>query len=592
MKLSDYVVGFLEEHGVKDVFLLAGGGIMHLLDSLAKNKNINKYYNLHEQASGFAADGYAQCSNKLGVVFATTGPGATNVVTSLASAYIDSTPVLVISGQVKRSDITAVSEVRQTGAQEIGIVPIVESVTKFAITVMNPKDIRSILENAVHLATHGRPGTVWVDIPLDVQAAEIDENNLKGFMPSKATSTHIAKSKMTDFIKMLEQAKRPCILAGTGVVLSGAGELFLEFVNNNKIPVITSRRAKRLFHKGDDRYYYGNAGVVASRYANYILQNSDFLLVLGSGLRYYLTAYNENNFAPKAKKVVVNIHQAEIDKLRMPVAMSFACCVKSFLSVLVSSKIHVERKEWLAYCDSMRERYPAASEVLSHNDGLSDGYMVATCINRLARTDDVFVASPSAFAYTYHIYDLRGTQEYLCPVGLGSMGTALPFAIGACIASGKRRTIVGEGDGSLQHNVQELALLNEYHLPIKLFVDNNNGYRQIYTMQKTHFAGRFAGCTPESGVGLPDLKKLAGAYGIKYYRIDEAGKTEAVVKEVLADDEPTLVEIISSPQVEFIPIIKSRMGKDGKMMSSKLEDLYPFLPEAEQRANMEISRGE
>lgn len=585
MKLSDYVVGFLQEQGVRDVFLLAGGGIMHLLDSLAKNERINKYYNLHEQASGFAADGYAQFSNKLGVVFATTGPGATNVVTSLASAYIDSTPMLVISGQVKRADLTTVPEVRQTGAQEVGIVPIVESVTKYAVTVTEPEHIRYVLEKAVYLATHGRPGTVWVDLPLDVQAAEIEGAKLAGYTLKEEHRT-ISGKDMERAVQLLKQSKRPCILAGTGVVLSDAGDALREFVNNHGIPVVTSRRAKRLFHKGNDRYYYGSAGVVAPRYANYVLQNADVLLVLGSGLRYYITAYNEPGFAPLAKKIMVNIHQAEIDKLRMPVELSFVCDAKDFLSQLMPYEFCGNWELWISYCDRMREKYPASGEILPHADGLTDGYMVAQCIDRQAREDDVFVASPSAFAYTYNIYELRGRQEYICPVGLGSMGTALPAAIGACIASGKRRTILGEGDGSLQHNIQELALLKEYHLPMKLFVDSNNGYRQIYTMQKTHFAGRFAGCTPESGVGLPDLKKLADAYGLKYFCIDRAEKTETVVKEALADNEPALIEMISSPQVEFVPVTKSRMGKDGKMISSKLEDLYPFLPEDEQRKNM------
>ena len=588
MKLSDYVISFLEDKKVKDVFLLSGGGIMHLLDSLAKNDNINKYYNLHEQASGFAADGYAQYSNKLGVVFATTGPGATNVVTSLASAYIDSTPMLVISGQVKRETITKVQEVRQTGAQEVGIIPIVESVTKYAVTVMNPTDIRYILEKAVYMATNGRPGTTWVDIPLDVQAAEIEPEKLKGFEPPKKLAK-IAEADLADIYKLLSEAKRPCILAGTGVMLAGARDELTTMVNMLQIPVVTSRRARRLFHKGNDRYYYGSAGMVAPRFANYVLQNSDCLLVIGSGLRYYLTAYNEENFAPDAKKIMINIHQAEIDKLHMNVNKALVADAGDFIRCFgkYCQKNTIPKCEnWIDYCDSMRDKYPAIKEIIPHDDGLTDGYVVTKYINQYARADDVFVASPSAFAYGYNIYDLHDQQDYIVPVGLGSMGTGLPCAIGACIASGKKRTIIGEGDGSLQHNIQELALLREYNLPIKVFIDNNNGYRQIYTMQQTHFQGRLAGCTPESGVGMPNLQKIAEAYGLKYYCIDNDVKTEEIVQEALSDDESAIVEMISSPATEFVPIIKSRMGKDGKMISSKLEDLYPFLSEEEQKGNM------
>ncbi|EHG20352.1 hypothetical protein HMPREF9334_01668 [Selenomonas infelix ATCC 43532] len=592
MKLSDYVVEFLRRREVQDVFLLSGGGIMHLLDSLAKEDRIHKYYNLHEQASGFAADGYAQYANKLGVVFATTGPGATNVVTSLASAYIDSTPLLVISGQVRRDTITTLAGVRQTGAQEVGIIPIVESVTKYAVTVMDPADIRYVLERAVYTALHNRPGTVWVDIPLDVQAAEIDPSSLRGYKPEEKAAAANAED-LREIAAMLAAAKRPVILAGTGVMLAGAREAFVQMVNELQIPTVTSRRARRLFHRGGDRYFYGSAGMVAPRYANYVLQNADFLLVIGSGLRYYLTAYNDANFAPHARKAIVNIHPSEIEKLGMTVDKAVVMDAVAFIAAfsdLCRMRKMPDWQGWIAYADEMREKYPALSEVIPHVDGLTDGYMVTKYINQYAGTDDVYVASPSAFAYGYNVYELHDGQEYICPVGLGSMGTGLPCAIGACIASGKKRTILGEGDGSLQHNIQELALLRQYDLPIKIFIDSNNGYRQIYTMQQMHFAGRFAGCTPESGVGMPNLCSIAEAYGLDYYEIVCADETEEIVRRALADDVPAIINMVSSPAVEFVPIIKSRIGADGKMISSKLEDLYPFLPEEEQRRNMERCR--
>ena len=592
MKLSDYVVEFLRRREVQDVFLLSGGGIMHLLDSLAKEDRIHKYYNLHEQASGFAADGYAQYANKLGVVFATTGPGATNVVTSLASAYIDSTPLLVISGQVRRDTITTLAGVRQTGAQEVGIIPIVESVTKYAVTVMDPADIRYVLERAVYTALHNRPGTVWVDIPLDVQAAEIDPSSLRGYKPEEKAAAVNAED-LKEIAAMLAAAKRPVILAGTGVMLAGAREAFVQMVNELQIPTVTSRRARRLFHRGDDRYFYGSAGMVAPRYANYVLQNADFLLVIGSGLRYYLTAYNDANFAPHARKAIVNIHPSEIEKLGMTVDKAVVMDAVAFIAAfsdLCRMRKMPDWRGWITYADEMREKYPALAEVIPHADGLTDGYMVTKYINQYAGTDDVYVASPSAFAYGYNVYELHDGQEYICPVGLGSMGTGLPCAIGACIASGKKRTILGEGDGSLQHNIQELALLRQYDLPIKIFIDSNNGYRQIYTMQQTHFAGRFAGCTPESGVGMPNLRSIAEAYGLDYYEIVCADETEEIVRRALADDVPAIINMVSSPAVEFVPIIKSRIGADGKMISSKLEDLYPFLPEEEQRRNMERCR--
>lgn len=598
MKLSDYVVQTLRENGVRDVFLLAGGGIMHLLDSVAREEKIRKYYTLHEQGAGFAADGYAQCSNRLGVVFATTGPGATNVVTALGSAFIDSTPMLVISGQVKTADMTRITGVRQTGAQEIGIVPIVESITKYAVTVMEPLRIRYGLEKAIYLAKHGRPGPTWVDIPLDIQSAEIDPAALEGYVPS-AEEQSTEKNQQEESV-VVEQiaaalacAERPAILIGSGVFLADALDDFRVLAAELRIPVLTSQRVKRAFHVGDDRYYFGNVGRIAPRYGNYTLQNCDFLLSIGSGLRYYLTVFNEERFAPRAKHAVVNISQPEIDKLRMPVDYAVTMDAKDFIArfrTVWNEKGYRSSMTdaWISYCDAMRTKYPVRNDVIPHDDGLSDGYLTTYAIEKYARHDDVFLASPSAFCYTYNM-PLHGRQDYVCPMGLGSMGTALPAAIGACVAAEGRRVIVGEGDGSLQHNIQELALLHHYQLPIKLFVDTNLGYRQIYTMQNTHFHGRLAGCTRESGIEFPDLQEIARAYHLDYYRIENAEVTDAVVARALANDAPAIIEVLSNLKTEYVPNIKSRMGVDGKMQTSALEDMFPFLPEAEHRANMRIS---
>lgn len=595
MKLSDYVVEKLVAHGVEDVFLLAGGGIMHLLNSVAEERRIHKYYTLHEQGAGFAADGYAQCSNRLGVVFATTGPGATNVVTPLGSAFIDSTPMLVISGQVKTSDITRIPGVRQTGAQEIGIVPIVSSITKYAVTVLKPEDIRYELEKALYLSQHGRPGPVWVDIPLDVQAAEVEPDLLRAFHPQEQVMDDGNLQKQLDAaIQLLATAKRPCILVGSGVFLSGAMAELHRLIDTLKIPVLTSQRIKRLFHAGDDRYYFGNIGRIGPRYGNYTLQNCDFLLSIGCGLRYYLTVFNEDRFAPHAKKVVVNVALPELEKIRMPVDQKIVCDAKQFIMEfhrqwdLKNPKTNMS-DDWLKYCDRMREKYPVEQDVIPHDDGLSDGYRTTWAIEKYSRDNDVFLASPSAFCYTYNM-KLKGQQDYVCPMGLGSMGTGLPAAIGACVAAKGRRVIVGEGDGSLQHNIQELALMRHYHLPLKLFVDTNGGYRQIYTMQNAHFHGNLAGCNYESGIEFPDLRKISAAYGLAYYCIATAEQTENVVKAALSDDEPAIIEVRSNMKTEFVPIIKSRMGKDGRMQTSQIEDMYPFLSEEEQAENMKISQ--
>lgn len=594
MKLSDYVIKYLENYGVEDVFLLSGGGMMHLLNSLAESKIINKYYSLHEQAAGFAADGYAQYKGKLGVCFVTTGPGATNVITPLASSYIDSTPILYISGQVKTTDITKNPEVRQTGAQEVGIISIVQSITKYAVTITDADTIRYHLEKALYLCENGRPGPVWIDIPLDIQAMQVNEEKLQSFLPDviKAGKETFDFNDIAQIYGMIKESKRPCILAGTGIMLSGARDLFIQLVNKLSIPVVISKRAKRIFNDKNSRFNYGIVGGYASRSSNYVLQNCDLLLVIGSGLRCHITAYNEENFAPNAKKVIINIHEAEIDKLRMSIYKRIVCSADLFIREMISYNMkdeNIEKKSWIEYCDNMRSRYQIVFDNrINYKDGNSYEYIIAYNIYKYSKPGDVFVASPSAFGYIQQGGDLKDKQDFIMHLGLGSMGTGLPEAIGVCIASGRKRTILCEGDGSLQHNIQEISLLKHYNLPIKLFVYNNNGYGQIYVMQKTHFNSNFAGCNEESGISFPDLEKLAVSYDISYVKIGENDNIDDKMEFIMSNDKPMIIEFFSSIDSELLPITKSRMLSSGEIRSTKLEELYPFLSDEEHNKNMTV----
>jgi len=593
MKVSDYIVSFLEERGIKDVFLLSGGGMMHILDSLAQSKKINKYYNLHEQASGFCADGYSLYSGKIGVCLVTTGPGGTNTLTALTSSFIDSTPIVYISGQVTTASITRVPGVRQTGAQEADIVSIVKPVTKYAVTILQEKDIRYHLEKAFFIAEHERPGTVWLDVPLDIQSKVVDVEHLRTFDPLAEGFIPTAKPVETDIsevYRLLKNAKRPVIMVGSGVRLAHAEEQFKQLVRTLQIPVVSSRRVRDLLINQDEKFYFGSVGANPERFANYILQNSDFMLSIGSGLRYYLTAYNDANFAPKADRIIVNIHKAELDKLNMKGAMKIVADAKDFINAMLdwSEKTQPDRFEWLSYCDNIKKKYPAKDEFVAETPDIVNPYMLAYYIGEYMGDTDILVNSPSSFAHAFHIPRIRGNQRVIRHIGLGSMGTTLPEAIGACVASG-RRTIVCEGDGSLQHNIQELALLKQYNLPIKLFVDVNNGYRQIFTMQNSHFNGRHAGCTPESGISFPNLEPLAQAYGLNYIKIDNGYSMEQCVKKALSDNTPTIIEMVTSMDIDFLPVVKSKMSPDGTMHTPSLEMLYPFLPDKEHKENMKIS---
>jgi len=594
MKLSDYIISFLEDKGVKDVFLLAGGGIMHILDSLSQSKKINKYYNLHEQASGFCADGYTLYTGKTGVCVVTTGPGGTNTVTAVTSSYIDSTPIVYISGQVKTSTISRIPGIRQTGAQEADIISIVKPVTKYAATILHEKDIRYHLEKAFYIANYERPGPVWLEVPLDIQSKQVNIEQLRVFDPSNEgfkLPARPAESDIAEIYYLLKNAKRPVIMAGSGIRLAHAEELFRQLVRTLKIPVVSSLRVRDLLKNEDDAFYFGSVGVLPNRYANYILQNSDFMLSIGSGLRYYLTAYDDANFAPKATRVIVNIHNAELEKLNMKGAKKIIADAADFINAMLaySEKTQPPRVEWLTYCNKMKKKYPSKDEYVPENPALLNPFNVTSYINECLNSEDILAISPSAFDYAWNVLNVKGDQRYLSHIGLGSMGTTLPVAIGACAASGKR-TIVFEGDGSLQPNIQELALLRQYNLPIKLFVESNRGYRQIYSMQDSHFEGRYAGCSPESGMSFPDLKHIAQAYGVQYLRIDNESTMKQCIKEALKDNEPVIIEMITSFDIEGgLPIIKSKMNSDGTMQTPSLELLYPFLPEDEHIDNMKIS---
>lgn len=594
IKISDYISQFLVDNGIKHLFMISGGGMMHMLDSVGKQPGLECIFNLNEQASGICAESYGQFTNHLGACMVTTGPGATNAVTGCAGAWTDSTPVLYISGQCKTSQMGQLQGLRIYGAQEIAIVPVVKPITKYAVTVLKPQEMRYHLEKAAWLATHGRRGPVWVDVPLDVQGAVIDEDELYGFDAEKeglCEETSVSKEDITKIYDMLNAAKRPVVLIGHGVVAAGKQQLIRKIIEEFKIPVLATWRAKGIF--GDEEpLFMGSPGIPTTRYSNYCLQNSDFLLVIGSRLNPAITAYAEERFAPMAKKVMVDIEEKEITKLSIPFDLKIVCDAGVFLDALYAEKesyIHQNREKWLSYCTRMKEKYPLSKEVQPvYNEGKTDGFKLADRLSDFSTAEDVFVGSSSGrtCGISHMAYRLKQGQKFVTSMGLGSMGWCVPSAIACCIASGKKRTLVLEGDGSLQHNLQELALINTYKLPLKLFVLSNNGYASIYTMQKNNFNSRFNGCNAESGLGIPQIEKLAKAYDLPYYRINNDDEITAVLEKVMADDKPAVCEIVGSIKFDEIPKSMTIANPDGTFTSSKLENLYPFVSEEEQKENM------
>ncbi len=591
-KLSDYVIRFIADQGVKHVFMVPGGGAMHLNDSLGKCRDIEYVCNLHEQASAIAAEAYARVTNNLGVALVTTGPGGTNSITGTAGAWLDSTPCLFISGQVKRADIVGKRGLRQLGVQEINIVSIVKPITKYAVTILDPATIRYHLEKALYLAKSGRPGPVWIDIPLDVQAAMIETDSLAGFTSPKEGKEAAAvqlESKIRRVIKLINAADRPILLAGNGTRISGAAEDFLDLVDVLGIPVLTTRLGVDLI-PADHPLSMGMPGSIASRSANFALQNSDLLLVLGARLDMALIAYAPEKLARSAKKIMVNIDRAEMQKMSSVLDMQVVADVRTFIRGILEKANDLaprDRSAWLGRCREWKEKYPFVLPEHRAQSGRVSMYAFAEIVSEEVGEDCVILPGNAGNASELFLtaFKAKRGQRIFHNKGTGAMGFCQPAAIGACLASGRKPTICVDGDGGFQMNIQELETVRRLGLPIKFFVMNNEGYASIRASQLNYF-GRLTGADATSGMTLPDTIRVAKAYGLDALRIETSQNLREQVRQVLAMPGAVVCEVRIIPDEPRAPRISSRQRRDGSMVSTPLEDLAPFLDREEFLANM------
>jgi acetolactate synthase-1/2/3 large subunit len=588
VKLSDYIFQFVAELGIKHVFMLSGGGAMHLDDSLGRCKPIEYVCNLHEQACAIAAEAYAKVTDDLGVALVTTGPGGTNSITGVAGAWLDSTPCLFISGQVKRPDLKGTSGLRQLGVQEVDIVSLVSPITKYAVTVTDPTSIRYHLEKAVHLAKTGRPGPVWIDVPLDVQAAPIDETKLTGFEPDAAVplfDESLMREQVAQVVELLNRSERPLMLAGSGIRLARAGSDFLALVDRLGIPAEAATSLGIDLIPGDHPLFFGRPGPIAPRYANFILQNCDLLIAVGARLDMAMTAYAHERLARGAKKVMVDIDPAEIAKMKTTIHVPVQADAGAFLRELLqrtepNRELRPrDRSAWIARCRQWRERYPVVLPEHRELRGMVSTYYL---------TDDVIASGSSGNAVElFHLcFQHKAGQRVIHTRGLGAMGFGIPAAIGACLGAGRRRTICLDGDGGFHLNIQELETVARLNLPIKFFVINNNGYASIRISQAGYFQGRLCGADPTSGVTLPDLLKISEAYGIRAVRLADQNDLRARVAALLNEPGPLVVDVMVPPDEVRAPRVISVPRPDGSMVSKPLEDLWPFLPRDEFLSNM------
>jgi len=594
MKLSDYVMQFVAEQGVKHVFMLPGGGAMHLNDSLGKRRaEIEFVCNLHEQACAVAAEAYSRVTNDLAACMVTAGPGGTNTITGVAAAWLDSTPVLFLSGQAKRADLKGDRGLRQLGVQEIDLVSIVTPITKYAVTVTEPERIRYHLEKAVHLARGGRPGPVWIDLPLDVQASQVNPNEMEGFKPpTENVDDAICLGELaTKTIELLNAAERPVILVGNGVRLAGAEQLFHQLADATQIPILTTRLGVDLL-PADHPLCFGMPGGIASRASNFTLQNSDFLLVLGARLDMALIAYAPERLARAAKKVMVNIDGAEIHKLGSIIDVAVAADAKSFVTAMLSRRETIvahARSPWLERCRAWRARYPFVTAEQRNQSDAINTYAFSTILSEEAAEGDIILPGSSGLAVEIFLtaFKSKRGQRIFHNKGTGAMGLAQPAAIGACLAGGRRRTICIDGDGGFLMNIQELETVKRLDLPIKFFVLNNDCYASIRTSQTNYF-GQLVAADESSGLSLPDLVTVSKAFGIEARRLTQPETLRDEIRAILDGDGPFVCEIVVPPAEPRIPSVRSTQRPDGSMVSKPLEDLYPFLDREEFRENMLI----
>lgn len=591
IKLSDYVFNFLVEKGVRHVFMLPGGGAMHLDDSLGTS-GMEYFPFLHEQGAAIAAEAYAQHTNTPGVVVVTSGPGATNTITAVAAGWIDSTPMIIISGQAKRSDLVGTKGVRQIGSQEVNIIPMIKPITKYAVQVLDPNKIALYLEEAWREATTGRPGPVWIDIPLDVQAAILDDDKL---LMAHKVEYSFHNPGVNDAVKktaeLIAQSEKPLIIAGNGIKLSGSIEDFYQLVRYLDIPVQTTWKTIDFFDE-EDPLYVGHPGIMGDRGANLILQEADLLISIGSRLDTSITAFNDAHFGMNAKKVIVDIDPNEIARMNME-KETFAACdagtyIRTLLKLCKVMGIKNNNGKWLEHCKNLRSKYPVVTDAyINLDEGVSSYYFVNRLCEML-RDDDVIVPESSGGAgeITYQAWRLKYGQKMKNAAGLGSMGFGLPYAIGSCIANNRRRTILINGDGAFQLNIQELETLHRLKLPVKIFVWCNAGYASIRTMQRKNFEGRYVASEETSGLTMPNLLKIGRAYGFKTLEISNNQEVEEILQEILADDEPLLCAVNVNQLDCVSPRVQAYVKEDGSIVSGLLENMWPFLPEEEIKMNV------
>lgn len=589
IRVADYIAQRLLEWSVDTVFMLSGGGMMHLVDSVGRAEGMRTICNHHEQCSAIAADAQARFSGRIGVCYATSGPGATNILTGLVGAWQDSSPVLFITGQSKSTQTiqgSGIAGLRQFGTFEVDIIPIVQTVTKYAVMVTDPKTIRYHLEKAFYLATTGRPGPVLLDLPLDVQGALIEPENLEGYA-FEANIKHTGSDDLIKVVDILRNAKRPLILSGIGIRASGAVDAFRRLVERIKIPVVTSQLGKdALFY--DHPLFVGHSGPKGDRAGNFAVQTADVILSLGCSLHSQTTGWENSLFAPDAMKIQVDIDEAVLAREQLNVAVKIKSGVTEFLlGIEPLIEKGFSNDFWRTSCLSWKERFAVNREPHDRSSGAVNYYDFAEELSCSLKGNECIVTDAgSAFYAMGQGFRVKQNQRFISSGSLGAMGFALPAANGVATTSDSA-TICVTGDGSLMTNIHDLAVTSHYKLNVKLFVMNNDGYLSIRNTQRDFFNGMFVGTDLASGVFIPKLESQAKTYRLPFLRCEQTADLKNVFAQALAIEGPVFVEINALRDQRMIPSVMSERLPDGRMQSKPLHEMYPYLQQSEVEAELD-----
>lgn len=588
IKVANYISRFLVNNGIRDCFMVTGGGAMHLDDAFGHQKGMHCTFNHHEQACAIAAEGYARMTGKIAAVCVTSGPGGTNAITGVMGGWLDSIPMFIVSGQVKReTTIWACSELnlRQLGDQEFNVIDSVKNMTKYAVMVTNPKEIAYHLEKALFMALNGRCGPVWLDIPLDVQGAKVEEDSLIHFSPDEEFVWRTPKTKESAIeilIDRIKSSKAPLVLTGTGINVGGAQDKLLKFLDKYQIPVVTAWNANDTVAY-DNPYYVGMPGTVGMRSGNFAVQNCDLLISLGCRMNIRMIGYTHYDFAKNAFKAVVDIDPRELIKPTVQVDLPINADVSEFLDRM-NERCYTpieEHKDWIRWCRDLLVKYPVVREEYHGDEILNPYVFIDKLFDHLNEKDRIICGNGSACVITFQAAKIKQGQRMFTNSGCAAMGYGFPAAIGVAVSDNSQRTICIDGDGSVMMNIQELATMAYNKLNIKLFIINNNGYLSIRQTQRNLFKPPFIGIDDDSGIGFPDFEKLAESFGIKYFRLDAERTADKVYEEVLNHDGPCICEVIVDPDQNFEPKSSSKVLPDGRIVSPSLDDMAPFLDRGE-----------